>query len=354
MGYRALWKRIYDISVIDLKENYDKLGIHFDLWLGESNTQDRIPGLIEQVERQGWAVASEGAVIIDVADPKDKKEMPPLMLVKSDGSVLYATTDLATIDQRIKDYQPNVVLYVADDRQSDHFTQVFRAAYKTGIAPAHMKLEYIGFGTMNGKDGKPFKTRAGDTIKLKDFIQLVIDKALAVMEEADIAKSYEANERMQIAHMVGIATLKFADLSNHRTKNYIFDLDRFVSFEGRTGPYLLYTAVRIKSILRNASERGFVPGAIRLPETDIERNILLKILELPDVLYHAFENRAPNYICDYIYTVASLFNNFYHEHHILREKDQTLQASRLGLSVLLLKILELTLDLIGIEVPERM
>jgi len=353
-GYRALWKHIYDISVIDLKENYDKLGIHFDLWLGESDTQDRIPGLIEQIKQQGWAVASAGALIIDIADPKDKKEIPPLMLIKSDGSVLYATTDLATIDQRVKDYIPNAILYVTDNRQSDHFTQVFRAAYKTGIAPVYMKLEHIDLGTMNGKDGKPFKTRSGDTIKLKDFIQFVTDRAMVLMEEADIAKNYGADERTQIAHKVGIATLKFADLSNHHTKNYIFDIDRFASFEGRTGPYLLYTAVRIKSILRNATERGFKPGAIGLPDTNIERNLLLKILELPDVLHHAFENRAPNYICDYVYTVASLFNNFYHEYHILSEKDQALQVSRLGLSLLLLKILELTLDLLGIEVPERM
>ena len=353
-GFRALWQHIYDISVIDLKENYDKLGIHFDLWMGESDTKDRIAALIERVQQEGWAYTSEGAIVIDVSDPEDKKEIPPLMLVKSDGSVLYATTDLATIDQRMNDFAPDGILYVVDGRQSDHFCQVFRGAYKTGIALSTVKLEHIGFGTMNGKDGKPFKTRSGDTLKLKEFIQMITDKALVLMEEADIAKNYDADERMRIAHRVGIATLKFADLMNHRTKNYIFDLDRFASFEGRTGPYLLYTAVRIKSILRNATERGLKPGIIGLPASDIERNILLKISELPDVLHYAFENRAPNFICDYAYTMASLFNNFYHEHHILNEKDKKRQGSWLGLSVLSLKVLELALELLGIEVPERM
>jgi len=353
-GYRALWEQIRNISIRDLKENYDRLGIHFDLWLGESDAQERIPEMIDRLQRKGWAYTSQGAIVINVSKPDDKKEIPPLMLVKSDGSVLYGTTDLATIDQRMQDYSPDTILYVVDARQSDHFSQVFRAAYKTGITSEKVKLEHIILGTMNGKDGKPFKTRAGDTIKLKDIIHMVTEKAMAVMEEAEIAKNYDMDERENIAHLVGMATLKFADLMNHRTKNYIFDLDRFSSFEGRTGPYLLYTAVRIKSILRNAAERGFTPGMIGLPASEIERNILLKILELPDVLNHAFENRAPNYLCDYIFTLASTFNNFYHEHHILSQEDRERRDSWLGLSVLSLKVLESALDLLGIQVPERM
>jgi len=353
-GYRALWKRIYDVSVADLREHYANLGVDFDLWLGESDTHDRIPALLEDLKRGGWAYTSEGALIVDVAEPGDNKRIPPIMLATSDGSVLYGTTDLATLDQRVKDIGPDLILYVVDGRQSDHFTQVFRSAHRTGIAPRSLRLEHIGFGTMNGSDGKPFKTREGGVLRLKDFVQMLTDKALDLMTVSDIAKNYDMAERMEIARMVGMATLKFGDLMNHRTKNYVFDLDRFASFEGYTGPYLLYTGVRIKSILRNAAEKGIEPGPILTPASGIERKVLLMIAELPDALTRAFENRAPNHLCEYAYNVASPFNNFYHEHHIMREEDKRRQTSWLGLSRATLKALELAMDLLGIEVPERM
>lgn len=353
-GYCALWRHIFDVSVADLKADYAKLSIEFDLWLGESDTQERIPALIEQLEAEGWAYQSEGALVIDVAEPEDKKELPPLMLVKSDGAVLYGTTDLATIKQRAETFHPDLILYVVDGRQGDHFTQVFRGAFKTGMAPASLQLEHIGFGTMNGPDGKPFKTREGGVMKLKDLIHLLTDKALERMAAIEIAKDYDQAERLEIARTVGVAALKFADLMNHPTKNYIFDLDRFASFEGKTGPYLLYTAVRLKSILRKAAEQKLTVGPLILPASEIERDILLKLAELPDLLPLAFEKRAPNYLCDYAYTLASLFASFYHEHHILREENEIQQASWLQLAQLSLSALELVLNLLGMEVPERM
>lgn len=353
-GYRALWQHIFDISVADLKADYARLNIEFDLWLGESDTQARLPALIEQLRAEGWAYESQGALVIDVAEPADKKELPPLMLTKSDGAVLYGTTDLATIQQRVETFNPDLILYVVDGRQGDHFTQVFRSAYKTGITPARLKLEHIGFGTMNGQDGKPFKTRQGGVMKLKDLIHMITAQALERMGEAELAKDYTQAERMEIARTVGVAALKFADLMNHPSKNYVFDLDRFASFEGRTGPYLLYTVVRINSILRKAAEQGLEPGPLVLPASQVERDILLKLAELPDSLTLAFEKRAPNYLADYAYNLASLFTRFYHEHHILREENETRRASWLGLSALSLAGLELVLDLLGIEAPERM
>jgi arginyl-tRNA synthetase len=277
-----------------------------------------------------------------------------LILVKSDGAILYGTTDLATIQQRVAEFSPDLILYVVDGRQGDHFCQVFRSAYKTGLAPASLTLEHVGFGTMNGPDGKPFKTRAGGVMKLKDLIQMITDKALERMAEVKLAQEDDPAKRLEIARTVGVAALKFADLSNHPAKNYIFDLDRFASFEGRTGPYLLYTAVRINSILRKAAEQGLEPGPLLLPGSDIERAILLKLAELPDLLNLAFEKRAPNYLCDYAYNLASSFSSFYHEHHILREENEAQRASWLELSRVSLAVLELVLDLLGIEIPERM
>jgi len=353
-GYRALWKHISDVSIADLKTDYANLNVEFDLWLGESDAQEYIPSLIERLQAEGFAYESNGALIIDVTEPDDKKEMPPMMLLKSDGAVLYGTTDLATIGQRIQDYNPDAILYVVDNRQGDHFRQVFRSAYKTGMAPDSFKLEHIGNGTMNGDDGKPFKTRAGGVIRLKDLIQMVTEKASERMAEIEIAKDYKEEEKKEIARMVGIATLKFADLINHRTSDYIFDLDRFSKFDGCTGPYLLYTAVRIKSIIRKAEIQGLKPGPILPPDSDVMRDLLLKIAELPEILLLSFEKRAPNHLCDYIYNKAALFNRFYHEHHILHEKKKDRQASWLGLVNLSLAVLELVLELLGIEIPERM
>jgi arginyl-tRNA synthetase len=353
-GYRALWQHFHDISIAEMKADYATLNVEFDLWLGESDTQERIPPLIERLRKSNLAYESEGALVMDVAEPDDKREMPPLMLLKTNGAVLYGTTDLATIDQRVQDLHAEVAIYVVDNRQGDHFRQVFRAAYKSGVAPESMHLEHAGFGTMNGKDGKPFKTRAGGVMRLKDLMRLVTEKATERMAEAEVAKDYGDDERAAIARMVGMATLKYADLMNHRTKDYVFDLDRFSSFEGRTGPYLLYTAVRTKSILRKAAARGLGSGSLLPPASDMERNVMLKIVELSDVLCRAWDGRAPNHLCEFGYSLATTFNRFYHEHHILSERDAARQASWLALSACCVRVLELTLDLLGIEVPERM
>lgn len=354
-GYWALWKHFVAVSVADLKKNYDALDVHFDLWLGESDVQDLIIPLVQKLTQDGVAIPSEGALVIPITEPTDKKEMPPLMLVKSNESVGYEATDLATIQQRVRDYNPDAILYVVDGRQQDHFQKVFRAAYKGGIADKNkVSLEHNYFGTMNGTDGKPFKTRSGGTIKLQDLIDLVVGKAYERMSEAQVADDYPAEERDDIARKVGIAALKYADMMNHRTIDYVFDLDRFSSFEGRTGPYLLYTAVRTRSILRKAAEQGLAAGRLVTPAGEEERDVLLKLLQLPDALEMAFANRAPNYLCDYAYTLAALFNRFYRQHHILTETNPAQQASWLKLCELTVLTLSLTLDLLGIGVPERM
>jgi arginyl-tRNA synthetase len=353
-GYLALWKHFWEVSVDALKENYALLNVHFDLWLGESDTQGRIPGLIKRLQKEGYAYESQGALIVDVAKPEDTHPIPPLMLVKSDGAVLYGTTDLATLDQREADYHPGLVLYIVDNRQRDHFHQVFTAAYKTGVTPASTKLEHNGFGTMNGKDGKPFKTRAGGIMKLKDLIEMVTDSAMSRIEDIESIRAFGEVEKQDIARMVGVAALKYADLMNHRTKDYVFDLDRFSSFEGRTGPYLLYTAVRIKSILRRAADRGFEEGDFLPTESDIERDVCLKLAEFPTIIEMAFEGRAPNSLCEYAFQLATVYNRFYHGHHILNEKNATQRAAWMALSAVTLRMLNQVLDLLGIEIPERM
>lgn len=353
-GYRALWQHFHDVSVAGLKEDYDKLDIHFDLWLGESDVQDRIPDMIQKLQEEGVAVESEGAVVVDISLPEDNKPTPPLMLRKSDGGVLYGTTDLATIEMRVQEFQAQLILYVVDHRQRQHFEQVFRAAYKTGIAPKTVGLEHNYFGTMNGKDGRPFKTRAGGNMKLKDLIALVIDAALERMAESHVADDYEEADRQEIARMVGLAALKYADLMNQRTKDYVFDLDRFSSFEGRTGPYLLYTAVRARSILNKAAEQGLAAGVLLPATVAAERTLMLTLMQLPNALHLAYETRMPNHLADYVYSLANEFNRFYNACHILREEDTAVQASWLALTQLFLRTSELVLTLLGIEIPERM
>ena len=353
-GYRALWQHIHDISVAGLKVDYDNLDIHFDLWMGESDVQNRIDPMIEKLEEEGYAVRSEGALVVDISEEDDKKEMPPLILRKSDGGVLYGTTDLATIDQRVQELKAELILYVVDHRQRQHFEQVFRAAYKTGVAPQSLGLEHNYFGTMNGKDGKPFKTREGGVMKLKDLIALVHEAALQRMDESHVAEEFEEAERQEVANRVGLAALKYADLMNQRTKDYTFDLDRFASFEGRTGPYLLYTAVRAHSILRKAAEQSLLPGEIRPPAAEAERTLLLLFAQLTDVLQQTYETRMPNHLAEYVYNLANEFNRFYNTCHILREEDAAQQASWLGVTQLFLKIMEITLHLLGIIIPERM
>jgi arginyl-tRNA synthetase len=353
-GYRALWQHFHDVSIAGLEADYAQLGVEFDLWLGESDTQGRLAPLVERLRVDGHARESEGALVMDVALPDDKSEIPPLMLLKSDGAVLYSTTDLATIDQRMDELNADSLIYVVDNRQADHFRQVFRAARKSCVVGPSVLLDHAGFGTMNGKDGKPFKTRAGGVMKLKDLMELVTEKATERMVELEVAKDYPDDEKAAIARMVGLATLKYADLMNHRTKDYVFDLDRFSSFEGRTGPYLLYTAVRTKSILRKAEERGIQGGDILPAASDLERDVMLKLTELPDILELAFAGRAPNHLCEYGFTLATAFNRFYHEHHVLREENAAQQASWIALSEVFVRTLGLALELLGIEVPERM
>jgi len=310
--------------------------------------------MIARLQAQGFATESEGALVMEIAEPDDKKPMPPLILRKSDGAVLYGTTDLATIDMRVQEFGSELILYVVDHRQRHHFEQVFRAAYKSGIAPATTGLEHNYFGTMNGKDGKPFKTRAGGNMKLKDLITLVIEAALARMAESHVAEGYDEAERQEIARMVGLAALKDADLMNQRTKDYVFDLDRFSSFEGRTGPYLLYTAVRARSILQKATEQGLAPGPFLPPVADAERMVMLTITQLPNALQQAYETRMPNHLADFVYALANEFNRFYNTCHILRAEDAGVQASWLALTQLSLRVIEQVLYLLGIEVPERM
>lgn len=353
-GYRALWQHLHDISMAGLKEDYDKLDIHFDLWLGESDVQDLIEPMIETLEEKGYATPSEGALVVEISEEDDKKEMPPLILRKSDGGVLYGTTDLATIEMRVQELRAQLILYVVDHRQRQHFEQVFRAAYKTGIAPQTLGLEHNYFGTMNGKDGKPFKTREGGVMKLKDLIALVHEAALQRMDESHVAEEFDEAERQEVANLVGLAALKYADLMNQRTKDYTFDLDRFASFEGRTGPYLLYTAVRARSILRKAAEQALLPGTILPPAAEAERTLVLLLAQLTDALQQTYDTRMPSHLAEYVYNLANEFNRFYNACHILREEDVAQQASWLGVTQLFLNIMEITLHLLGIAIPERM
>lgn len=347
-GYRALWKHIVNLSVTDLKENYRRLLVDFDLWYGESDSHDYIPPMLDKLKSQNALMESDGALVADVSEESDKKEVPPIILVKSDGSYIYGTTDLATLDQRMQDFSPAEVLYVVDARQSLHFTQVFRAAHRYGIVPTDTKLEFVGFGTMNGKDGKPFKTRDGGVLRLSDLIQMVVDNAAGKIhnkEDIDVK---------EVAEMVGISVLKFADLSNYRTKDYVFDIEKFSSFEGKTGPYLLYSIVRIKNILRKLEEENSKAGQILPAFSDVERDLQLKLDEFNSVLWLTAKDNAPNYLCEYLYDLSTLMNSFYHNHHIITETDAKRKASWQSLLSVVLKTLTTGLDILAIPVPEKM
>jgi len=351
-GYRALWHHFVNVTEVGLTREFGALGVTFDLWNGESSVDALIPPMIEDLKKRGLAGLSEGALVVDVAKDEDKKPLPPLILVKSEGGVLYGTTDLATIIERVRAYDPDVILYVVDHRQHGHFEQVFRAAEKAGFSgKAH--LEHVGYGTMNGPDGKPFKTRAGGAMKLYDLIAMAKAEAEKRLAEQGIAEDFSAEERSEIARKVGIAAVKFADLSNHRTTDYIFDLERFSKFEGKTGPYLQYAAVRIQSMLRKAREQGFETGAPAAHSPE-ERRLILQLLSLGDCLAGAEDKRAPNMLCEYAFELAQNFSRFYGAHHVLSEADSALRASRLGLCALVLAVLTGVLDLLGIEIPERM
>lgn len=352
-GYRALWRHFVDVSIAGMKREFDALGVHFDLWKGEADVHDLIAPMVEDMTARGIAVEDQGALIVPVAEEGDKAKIAPLILVKSDGAVMYGTTDLATIVDRVASLDPDLILYVVDQRQHQHFEQVFRAARKAGIT-GRAQMEHLGFGTMNGPDGKPFKTRAGGVMKLFDLIGMATETALARLDEAGLATDYPPEERHEIARQVGIGTLKFADLSNHRTSDYVFDLERMLRFEGRTGPYLQYAAVRIKSMLRRAEAEGFAPGGIIAPAGEADRALMLELARLPDAVASAWRERAPNILCDYAFALAQSFSRFYAACHVLSESDPALRASWLGLSKLTLRQFERVLDMLGIEVPERM
>jgi arginyl-tRNA synthetase len=352
-GYRALWRHFVDVSIAGMEREFSALGVHFDLWKGEADVHDLIEPMVDGLRACGLAREDAGALIVPVAQEGDKTEIPPLILVKSDGAVMYATTDLATIVDRVHSYDPDLVLYVVDQRQHLHFEQVFRAARAAGLA-GHAALEHIGFGTMNGPDGKPFKTREGGVMRLHDLLAMATETALARLNEAGLAAAYEEAERQEIARRVGIAAVKFADLSNHRMSNYVFDLDRMLRFEGRTGPYLQYAAVRIKSMLRRAEADGRTPGGIVAPAGEADRALMLELGRLPDSVAAAVRDRAPNILCDFAYGLAQSFSRFYNACHVLSEPDPALGASWLGLARLTLDELTLVLDLLGIEIPDRM
>lgn len=349
-GYRALWQHFVDVSIAGMKENFDALGVHFDMWKGEASVHDYIAPMVEDLKKKNLAVESDGALVVAVAKEDDKKEIPPLILYKRDGAVMYGTTDLATIVERVSVNKPTKIIYVVDQRQNLHFEQVFRAARKAGIAASSTELTHAGFGTMNGTDGKPFKTRAGGVMKLEDLIAMGIERAQKRLDEADLAKDLTKQEREDIAKKVAIAAIKFADLQNNRIADYVFDIDRMISFEGKTGPYLLYQAVRVNSLLKKAG--AFKGGNFVLKDED--RPLALTLSELPDHFDVALRNYTPHVLCDHAYKLAQAFSTFYASCHILSETDEALRSSRLSLAELTYKQLELVLGLLGIEIPEKM
>ncbi len=348
-GYRALWEHIMRISVADLKRNYDRLDVHFESWLGESDADPYIPPMVAQMKEQGHAVQSEGAWVIPVAQDTDRKEVPPCILVKSDGSAIYATTDLATMVQRMEDFKPDKLLYVTDKRQALHFEQVFRAARKCGIVKEGTQLEHLGFGTMNGADGKPFKTRDGGVMRLE---QLLDDMTAFVRAKVVENQIVEADQVEDTTRKIAMAALKYGDLSNAPTKDYVFDMDRFAAFEGNTGPYILYTVVRIKSILARYGAWENLP--ITVPANDCARELMLVLSRVSPALEGALTASAPNLICAYIYELAGAVNKFYHETRILTEENKDLQTGYISLIALAKNTLELCIGLLGFSAPDKM
>lgn len=352
-GYTAVWKHIMEVSVADLKKNYDNLNVEFDLWKGESDAQSDIPDMIERLKSDGFAHMDQGALVIDVQEETDTKEIPPCMVQKSDGASLYGTTDLATLVQRQRDYQPDKVIYLADKRQELHFVQVFRAAKKSGIVPEHTGLSFLGFGTMNGKDGKPFKTREGGIMRLEN---LIADIEEEMYKKITDNRTVEEGDAAATAKIVGLAAIKYGDLSNQASKDYVFDVDRFTSFEGNTGPYILYTIVRIKSILNKytADGKDLEGLTITAAGSDGEKALMLEAAKYNEVMAAAYEELAPHKICAYIYDLANAFNRFYHETKILAEEDGERKKSYIALLLLVKEILESCIDVLGFEAPERM
>ena len=352
-GYRALWNHIIAVSVSDLKKNYNNLNVEFDLWKGESDVHDVIPGMVEYMKKEGYAYESEGALVVDVKEETDTKEVPPCMILKSDGASLYNTTDLATIQERMEKINPDHIIYVVDKRQELYFTQVFRCARKTKLVKDDTGLTFVGFGTMNGKDGKPFKTRQGGVMRLENLLSDINDQ---MYEKIVTNHEVPEDEAKQTAKMVALAAIKYGDLSNQASKDYIFDVDRFTSFEGDTGPYILYTIVRIKSILNkyNAMGKNADDTEISVPETAAQKELMLSIAGFISMMQSAWEELAPHKVCAYIYDLANAFNHFYHNSRILADGDEMKQAGNIALLKLTKDVLETCIDVLGFEAPERM
>lgn len=352
-GYQALLAHIMKVSVTDLKKNYENLNVSFELWKGESDAQPYISDMVQRMKEEGYAYTSEGALVVDVSEEGDAKEIPPCIILKSDGASLYSTTDLATIVWRMQDYHPDSIIYVTDKRQSLHFTQVFRCARKTGLVDKETRLIHIGNGTMNGADGKPFKTRDGGVMRLENLIADINEEMYRKITENHAIPEEEARET---ARIVGLSAVKYGDLSNQASKDYIFDIDRFTSFEGNTGPYILYTIVRIKSILNKYREAGkSAAGAqIQPAHSDSEKALMLQIAKLNAVMENAFEETAPHKVCAYIYELANVLNHFYHETKIMAEENEDVQASYIRLLELTRRALEICIDVLGFSAPDRM
>lgn len=348
-GYRAIWNHIMNISLPDLRRIYDLLDVHYEKWLGESDADAYIPAMIADMKEKGHAVLSNGAWVIPVEEETDKKEVPPCILVKSDGSAIYATTDLATMVQRMQDWAPDKMLYITDKRQNLHFEQVFRAARKTGIVKPDTQLEHVGHGTMNGADGKPFKTRDGGVLRLE---QLIDDMTNFVRSKVVENKIVDDSEVETTTQKIALAALKYGDLSNLPTKDYNFDLERFAAFEGNTGPYILYTIVRVKSILAKYGDYAHLP--IQPPANPYAKDLMLSITKFSPTLESALKSSAPNLICAYIYDLSGCVNKFYHETRILTEENKDLQAGYISLIALAKNILETCISILGFSAPEKM
>ncbi len=357
-GHRALWNHIIRVSVTDLKRNYNNLNVQFDLWKGESDAHDWIPDMVKDMKEEGYAYISDGALVVDVKEETDTKEIPPCMILKSDGASLYNTTDLATIKMRMSEFAPDELIYLTDKRQDLYFEQVFRCAKKTKLVKEDTKLIHIGFGTMNGKDGKPYKTRQGGVPRLENLIGEINEEMLRKIKENSAAKGYEVDEEEaeKTAKIVGLAAIKYGDLSNQPAKDYVFDVERFTSFEGDTGPYILYTIVRIKSILAKYAEQGGDIQAAKLQtvQNASEKALAMELVKFNANITAAYEECAPNKVCAYIYDLANAFNHFYHETKILVEEDETKKAGWLALLKLTKDVLEACIDVLGFEAPERM
>ena len=352
--YRALWKHIIAVSVEDLKKNYSNLNVEFDLWKGESDADPIIPGMVQRLKDSGLAHESQGALVVDVKEETDTKEIPPCIILKSDGAALYATTDLATIEDRMENLHADSLIYLTDKRQEMHFVQVFRVAKKAGLVKPETELKHIGFGTMNGKDGKPFKTREGGVMRLEYLIRVINEEMYRKVRES--RQELPEEEARQIAQVIGLSAIKYGDLSNQAAKDYIFDIDRFTSFEGDTGPYIQYMIVRIKSILSKYQEQGKSLENLTFGEpcSDAEKDLMRQLCSFNAMMDSACEETAPHKVCAYIYDLANAFNKFYHETRILAEEDDKKQAGWIALLLLTKRVLETCIDVLGFEAPDRM